>query len=123
MVAINRKQRGDKAEKLAQSYLEEQGLQHLLSNYHSRYGEVDLIMYDGFNEQTVFIEVRYRQSAQYGGALYSITRKKQQRIITTAKYYLQQHDNQLSGRFDVIAIEGDIEGKYQLDWIPNAFQT
>lgn len=115
--------KGDQAEKIAQIYLEQQGLKHLCSNYHSRLGEIDIIMFDTRNEQTVFVEVRYRQSAQYGGALYSVTRAKQQRIIKTAKYYLQQNDPLLSGRFDVVAIEGNIEGQYHLDWIPNAFQT
>ncbi|MCK5727027.1 MAG: YraN family protein [Thiotrichaceae bacterium] len=119
----SKRQIGDQAEGLAQDYLEKQGLKPLCSNYSTRAGEIDLILYDPLNEQTVFVEVRYRQSSQYGGALYSVTRQKQQRIIKTAQHYMQYENPSLSGRFDVVAIEGDIEGKYSLDWIPNAFQA
>jgi len=118
---LTRKQRGDKAEQVACDYLQRQSLKLITSNFTSRYGEIDLIMKDDKQENTVFIEVRYRKNKQFGGAAASVTPKKQQRIIKTSLHYMQQHDANASARFDVVAIEGDITGEYALEWIVNAF--
>ena len=42
------------------------------ANVNERGGEIDLIMREG--RTTVFVEVRYRRSALYGGAAASVTR-------------------------------------------------
>ncbi len=75
-------------------------------------------MQDG--ESLVFIEVRYRKNADFGGAAASITHKKQQRIIKAALAYQQKHAPQSSMRFDVVAIEGI---NNTLNHIINAFGT
>jgi putative endonuclease len=112
---------GEKAELLAQSFLEDRGLDLVTRNYHCRRGEIDLIMRDG--NFLVFIEVRYRKSNIYGSAAESITRQKQSRLLTTAEYYLQNEmfygDN--SCRFDVITVSGQYNP--QIEWIKNAFQA
>ena len=86
-------------------------------NYRCRRGEIDLIMQD--NDSLVFVEVRYRKNNDFGGALESITRKKQQKIQTTALHYMQNHQD-MSARFDVIAITGTGR-KQDVEWIKNAF--
>ena len=48
------------------------GLRCLARNYRCRLGEIDLIMQDG--DTVVFVEVRQRRSARFGGAAASITR-------------------------------------------------
>lgn len=111
-------QKGEQAEQFAREYLEQQGLRWQASNFRCKQGELDLVMREG--ETVVIVEVRYRQSQQYGGALASITPKKQARIIAATQHYVII--NRLSNaaiRFDVIAIAGD----QQIDWIKNAFQT
>lgn len=111
-------QTGEDAEKLALRYLQQQGLQWISSNYRCRYGELDLIMKDAAS--LVIVEVRFRKSQQFGGALASVTRNKQAKIIAATQYFLStQKFNQLPIRFDVIAVTGDNE----LNWIKNAFQT
>lgn len=109
---------GSEAENIAAIYLQQQGLIMLERNYQSRYGEIDLIMRDG--RTLVFIEVRLRSSAGFGGAVMSITPSKQQKIIKTAEHYLQMHGN-TNCRFDVILMnKASNDG---VEWIPNAFDA
>lgn len=108
-------QRGKQAEQLAHDYLVSQGLLSVARNFRCRYGELDLIMRDG--QTLVIVEVRYRKNNVYGGALESITRTKQQRIIITTALYLSQYNIDCPVRFDVIAITAN----NQLQWLQNAF--
>jgi putative endonuclease len=115
----SKKRQGDKAEKIACDYLQSRNLVLVEENYSTRAGEVDLIMRDKSNTETlIFIEVRFRKNADFGGAAASVTPKKQRRIIKAALAYQQQNAPQSSMRFDVVAIEGD---NMKLDWITNAF--
>lgn len=109
---------GKDAEQLACEFLQQNGLLLICRNYCCRLGEIDLIMQD--DETLVMVEVRYRNSDKYGSALESVTRKKQQRIISAAQTYLSEEKIYNSPiRFDVIAISGN----NPLQWITNAFQT
>lgn len=114
---------GDKAEALACSYLQKHSLILLEKNFTTRAGEVDLIMSDKNDADTlVFIEVRYRKNQDFGGAAASVTPKKQQRIIKAALAYQQQNAPQSSMRFDVVAVEGDNgTNNIEIDWIKSAF--
>lgn len=122
-----KRSQGDAAENLAYSFLLKQGLSLVDKNFTTRAGEVDLIMYDKKEAETlIFIEVRYRKNQYFGGAAASVTHKKQQRIIKAALAYQQQHAPQSSMRFDVVAIEGDnvgnkIKNDIEIDWIKSAF--
>ncbi len=108
---------GEKSEQQACDYLLKQGLQLIEKNFRSQYGEIDLIMKDV--ETLVIVEVRYRKSNKYGGALESISRKKQSRIISTTQYYLSTHKVKSSIRFDVIAMSNNND----IHWIKDAFQA
>lgn len=111
---------GQLAENLALQHIQQHGLKLVERNFHSRGGEIDLIMLD--KTALVFVEVRYRKSAKFGGALESVNHTKQLRIIHTAQHYLQQrtptHDNY---RFDVVAITPN-QDKSEITWIKDAFQ-
>lgn len=114
---------GDEAENLAYTFLLKQGLSLVDKNYNTRAGEVDLIMRDKEDSNTlIFIEVRYRKNRDFGGAAASVTPKKQQRIIKAALAYQQQNAPQSSMRFDVVAVEGDnSKNNIEIDWIKSAF--
>jgi len=111
---------GARAEQTACRYLHKQGLTEIARNCRSPYGEIDLVMHD--QQTIVFVEVRYRKSSEYGLAQETVGHGKQQRIIRSAQWYLQQH-KKLSDRpcrFDIVAITGS--GKEcKFDWICNAF--
>lgn len=108
-------------EDYAKQYLLKQGLQAVTQNFHSRQGEIDLIMKDG--QSYVFVEVKYRKSNNFGGATAAVTGSKQQKLTQTAKVFLQQqglNEYNTECRFDVIAIEGD-ENNPTTTWLKNAF--
>lgn len=115
----NKRKKGDEAEDIAFSFLLKQGLNLLERNYNTRVGEVDLIMQDKTDPETlIFIEVRYRKNQDFGGAAASVTFKKQQRITKAALSYQQQNAPQSSMRFDVVAVEGD---NMEINWVKSAF--
>jgi len=118
---VSTKQSGDIAEQLAANFLAEQGLIFVESNVHSRQGEIDLVMKE--KDTFVFIEVKYRKNKHFGGAIAAIPYKKQQKIIKTAAFYLQQHglkEYNTSCRFDVVAIDGELNHP-EITWLKNAF--
>ena len=110
---------GKNAEQRARRYLEQQGLRLLESNYRCSRGEIDLIMQD--QETLVFVEVRYRKSDTYGSAVETVTRSKQNRLVTAARHYLQQHRSNTACRFDVVGITGQYAAS--IKWIKDAFEA
>jgi putative endonuclease len=111
--------RGAQAEQLAARYLQRQGLKLVVQNYRSRFGEIDLIMQDGAT--VVFIEVRLRRNASFGGAAASIDARKQKRIISTAQQYLAGLARVPTCRFDAVLLD-DAQGG-NLQWLKNAFDA
>lgn len=109
---------GNAAEKLAAAYLQQKGLKLLESNYRCRFGEIDLIMRDG--KEIVFVEVRLRSNAFFGGAGASITTSKQQKLTRTAEHYLMQHGT-IPCRFDAVLL--DALSNDNLTWLKNAFEA
>lgn len=110
---------GALAEQWAAQYLQKQGLKLIEQNYRSRFGEIDLIMQDGAT--LVFVEVRLRRSAAFGGAAASIGIHKQQRIIRTSQQYLASLAQTPACRFDAILL-GDAQGQ-DAEWLKNAFDA
>lgn len=75
-------------------------------------------MEDG--DTLVFVEVRYRNSLRYGGAVDSIDARKRRRLCRAAAHYLaRQQGRERSGRFDVIAVTPD----GRIEWIADAFDA
>lgn len=118
--ALATRKAGQYYEQKACDYLCQQGLVLIARNVNFKAGEIDLIMLDG--QQLIFIEVRYRASQQFGGALESVNSSKQQKLIKAAQLYLiREYNNQPpSCRFDVIAMTGNNE-QLSINWIKNAF--
>jgi len=117
----NSTDKGNITERFAQQYLIEHGLTCVENNFHSRQGEIDLIMRDG--ETYVFIEVKYRKSMAFGGAIAAIPVSKQKKIRHCITFYLQQvglNEYNTPCRIDVIALVGDIT-QPQVTWLKNAF--
>jgi putative endonuclease len=109
---------GDRAERIAAAYLQDQGLAVIESRYRCRWGEIDLILRD--HDTLVFAEVRLRQSKAFGGAAASVDRRKQERIIATARHYLAGTP-EIACRFDVILLER--LDPPRIEWIRDAFSS
>ena len=77
-------------------------------------------MLDG--DTVVFVEVRYRKHAAWGGALESVDARKRERLILAAELFLQRESRwgRQPCRFDVVAIG---PGDTGLNWLRNAFET
>ncbi|MEW4981937.1 MAG: YraN family protein [Cycloclasticus sp.] len=109
---------GQQGEDLALKFLQQKGLTLIQRNYRSRLGEIDLVMKD--QEHIVFVEVRFRSSTRFGGALFSIDRRKQSKLIKCAQHYIANESSQQTFRFDVIAISPSAS-QHEIQWISNAF--
>lgn len=108
---------GAEAELLAARYLQQHGLTVMQTNFHCRFGEIDLILRDG--NTLVFAEVRQRSRSDFGGAAASIDARKQQRIILAAQFYLTSLPQSPPCRFDAVLL--DASGN--IEWIKNAFEA
>jgi len=113
-----RRATGDHFEGAALSFLQLRGLRLLRANFLCRHGEIDLVMREG--ETVVFVEVRYRRNAAFGGALGSVTSAKRRKLISAAHLWLawHPHDARRPCRFDVLAFEGD-----SVEWVRAAFDA
>jgi len=111
---------GDAAEDRALEHLFARGLKLVARNYRTPGrggGEIDLVMRDA-DGTLVFVEVRRRARAGFGGAAGSVTGVKRRRIIFAARHYLMRLPSPPPCRFDVISIEGDA-----IEWLEAAFDA
>jgi putative endonuclease len=114
---------GEAGEARALAHLLAEGLSLVQRNYrvargpHARGGEVDLIMRER-DGTLVFVEVRTRQSAAFGGAAASVSAAKQRSLVLAAQYFLQALRSVPPCRFDVIAIDAD-----RIEWLRGAFEA
>jgi len=102
-------------EGVALQYLLDQGLKLIERNYFCKLGELDLIMQDG--AFLVVVEVRYRKNNVYGGALESITKAKQNKVVAATQSYLMFAKIKSPVRCDVLAVTGNNAPV----WIKGAF--
>lgn len=115
---LNKKQLGNIAEKKVCLFLQKKGLSLIDMNYHTPFGEVDLIMQD--KNEVVFIEVRSRSYQTFGSPIESINKNKQQKVIKSALSYLQKRKwlDKVNYRFDIVGCSST-----NIEWIKHAFSN
>jgi putative endonuclease len=117
---MERKDLAQFGEDIAVKYLKHNGYQIVERNYHSPYGEIDIICKQG--EVLVCVEVKARKSLKFGEPLAAVTQRKQNRIVKTAYHYLATHESESPIRFDIITLQYiPKEDSYKLEHIKNAF--
>ena len=89
-------------EAVAADFLRKKGYRLIATNYHSRFGEIDIVAAN--RKFLVFVEVKLRKSADFAKALEHVDFHKQNRIRTTAEIYLSEYPTKLQPRFDVIEV-------------------
>lgn len=111
------KNKGYEYEKIAHRYLLDKGYVILETNFNCRFGEIDVIAIK--DNILHFIEIKGRLNIKYGYPREAVTKQKQKRIISAAKYYfmLKGTDDFLC-QFDVVEII--VENK-EINHIENAF--
>ncbi len=115
--------RGAAVEAAARVHLEQAGLRWLAGNVRYRGGELDLVMLDpGAANSVVFVEVRYRRSAAFGGGLASVDAGKRRRLVHAAQLFLAGNARlaQAPCRFDVVEASGEPP---RLHWLRDAFRA
>jgi len=117
---VNRYKLAKFGEDITVQYLTNNNYQILERNFHSIYGEIDIICQK--NRQLVFVEVKTRRSNRFGEALAAITNQKKDKIIRAAYEYIAKKDIEISMRFDVVTIKFiKKDNNYAFDHIKNAF--
>ena len=98
---------GARFEQSALEHLERAGLKLVQRNFRTRFGELDLIMRDA--DTLVFVEVRYRRDARFGGGAASVGPDKRAKLVRAAQGFLQSQPRFASSpcRFDVVAFDGE----------------
>jgi putative endonuclease len=83
-------------------------------------GEVDIIARD--RDRLAFVEVRARRGTAYGTPKESVTARKQSRLATVARHYLQEHGcSDIDWGIDVVAVQMTPRGTLQhIELIRNA---
>ena len=100
---LNPKELCIKGEDLAGKFLKKSGYKILKRNYVSKYGEIDIVAYD--RGTFSLVEVKTRQSENYGPPELAATREKRKRIIKASLNYLAiNHIDGIDYRFDVVSI-------------------
>jgi len=129
--ALDRRARGARVEAAARGHLSAAGLRPLAANATFRGGELDLVMLDpgrpGARDNAatvVFVEVRYRGHAGFGGGAASVDTRKRAKLVHAAQLFLAQHPElgAAACRFDVIEASGD-PGAPRLHWLRDAFRA
>ncbi|PID47453.1 MAG: hypothetical protein CR967_04455 [Proteobacteria bacterium] len=100
---------GKKGERRAIKFLKKQKLKILKTNFHSRFGEIDIIAKD--KTTLHFIEVK--ASKDYD-PIERITPQKYQKILKTIDYYMYQNPNDLNFQIDAILVKDK-----QIEWLEN----
>ena len=112
---------GKTGEDLACAELERRGYEIIARRYRERSGEIDIVARDG--ETMVFVEVKARDSREFGDAAEAVTPWKQRRIARLAAEYIARHHLvDRPCRFDVVSIHFD-EGRATLEVFQNAFDA
>lgn len=148
---VDRRRRGAVVEAAARRYLLTAGLREVATNANYRVGELDLVMLDdgrgdddrgdaGLLDESrrgdarldrrrkaatlVFVEVRYRRDARFGGGAASVDVGKRRKLVRAAQLFLAGHRQfaDIACRFDVIEADGSPDAP-RLNWLRDAFRA
>lgn len=115
---MNKRQLGKKYETLACDYLKNNNFDLIDTNFESQVGEIDIIAKDKTEDYLCFIEVKFRNTTDYGRAIDAVDDRKQKRIIDTSKIYLLKNNISFESniRYDVICFDNE-----EITYIKDAF--
>ncbi len=111
---------GRLGEEFAENYFIKKGFS-VTRNFHSRFGEIDLIAENG--EFIVFVEVKTRKSGSMLSPKESVDVYKQKKIIKTAEYYIMKTGSEKQPRFDVFEVFQQNGRIYKFGHIESAFDA
>lgn len=111
---------GATGEEAAARYLRKLGAKIIDRNFRAPVGEIDIIA--RHKKRLLFVEVKTRSSELFGSPAEAVGHRKQQQIIRTAQWYLQQGNGRnLQPQFDVISVLIR-DGECEIEYFPAAFE-
>ena len=145
-IILSKREIGKRGEEIAAEFLQRKGFAVIEHNYHSRWGELDLVAvksdgddfademyFDGEMQEmngdatllqgnsVRFVEVKTRTGTTYGTPSEAVNYFKQQKIRKTALVWLQEQEQYFSDIcFDVIEV-WVVDGTAKIRWLQNCF--
>jgi len=121
-MTIETKNLGKEGEHLAEKFLKENGYKIIKTNYRFGKGEIDIIAEDPEDKFLVFVEVKTRNTTEYGTPESAVTPGKIRQIKKIAELYLYENEiHEQDCRFDVIAIVLNYNKNIELTHYKSAF--
>ncbi|MBI4654710.1 MAG: YraN family protein [Nitrospirae bacterium] len=112
---------GKEGEELAKKFLNKKGYKIIEQNYKTPIGEIDIIASD--RETLVFIEVKTRESLEFGMPFEAVNYTKRNKISKAALLYLKRFKEKIPAcRFDVLSICYK-NNKSEFELIRDAFES
>ncbi len=109
---------GKLGEDLASQFLLDNGCKIIDRNFHTRYGEIDLVAQKG--DEILFLEVKTRSSNQYGYPEQAVDAKKISHLLQAAKIYLKIKHLSSFWRLDIISVELSPDNQIpKISWFKN----
>ena len=109
---------GKQGEEIAAQYLIEKGYEIVERNWRNKHKEIDIIAKDG--EELVIVEVKARQTDEYGDPDIAVTKNKQRMLIAAANAYIFKNQLDVETRFDIISIVFK-DGEPVIEHVEDAF--
>ncbi len=106
-------------EEYTADYLKALGYEIVVKNFHSRYGEIDIVAKN--DKYILFVEVKSRGENYMIHPAEAITKSKINKIIKTAKLYLLKNPSRLQPRFDVACVFCIDDKPNKIEYIQSAF--
>jgi putative endonuclease len=120
-MSVARVKLGKTGEDLACAELLRRGYAVVARRYRRRGGEIDIVARDG--RTIVFVEVKTRETREFGDGADAITGLKRMRMAQIAEDYLARHGGAtVPCRFDVVVIGLDT-GQPVVEVYQNAFES
>jgi len=116
---MNRSDTGKLGELETAKYLRKSGYNIVAANFHSRFGEIDIVAENKRN--LCFVEVKTRSPGQMFNPADSVTVAKRKKIISTANVFLSQYPTNKEIRFDIAEVIVEDSVIKSINLIENAF--
>ena len=118
---MSKKSIGDLGESFAFELYEKSGYNIVTTNYHSRYGEIDLIAES--EDILCFVEVKTRKVNTMSTPAEAVDYRKQRKLVLTAMKYLSDTQCYKQPRFDVLELWQQDGKIVRHNLIANAFSA
>lgn len=118
---MDRAETGRRGEAAAAKLYCKRGCELLAHNFHSRFGEVDLIVREP-DGTLVFCEVKTRGVRRIARPAEAVNASKRRKLVLTVQFYLQKTDqSEAPVRFDVAEVTPLDGGRWAVHIIKGAF--